>query len=58
MEIPELNGFTSAKEETLQSIDRTLKRIELILLLEAKIRYVSSDAQAIVEQLLKESSAD
>lgn len=57
METTEIMKFRSASEETLQSIERTLKRIELILLLEAKIRLVSSDAQAIVEQLLKESSA-
>lgn len=50
-------GFEPAKENTLQSIDKTLKRIELILLLEAKTRLASSDAQEIVEQLLKESSA-
>ena len=58
MNIEEMTkGYELAKENTLQSIEKTLKRIELILLLEAKTRCVSSDAQAIVEQLLKESSA-
>lgn len=47
-----------ATEETLQSIDQTLKRIETILFLACKNLRVLPDVQAPLEQTLKESSAD
>lgn len=47
-----------ATEETLQSIDQTLKRIEAILFLACKNLRVLPDAQAPLEQKSKESLAD
>lgn len=47
-----------ATEETLQSIEQTLKRIETILFLACKNLRVLPDVQAPLEQKSKESLVD